>query len=179
MRALDPQRLVFLDETGSDTAMTRRYGRAAPGERVVEGVPQGHWARLSTVGSLRLDGTTTAMVLEGACDTDSLLAYAEHVLCPSLRPGDVVIPDNLSSHHDARFRALIEGTGARLVHLPPYSPDFNPIEKLWSKVKEYLRTQKARTLDALVQAWKEALATVTAEDACGWFGECGYATPAA
>lgn len=169
---------MFLDETGSDTAMTRRYGRAAPGRRVVEGVPHGHWERLTVVGSLRWDGTTTAMALDGALDTEGLLAYAEHVLVPTLKRGDVVVLDNLASHHDAQFRALIEAQGARLVHLPPYSPDFNPIEKLWSKVKEHLRKTKARTPEALLAAWKEALAAVTADDAHGWFGECGYSTVA-
>lgn len=159
--------------------MTRRYGRAAPGERVIEAVPHGHWERLTVIGALRLDGSIAAMTLDGACDTDSFLAYLEQVLVPTLSAGDRVVMDHLSVHKDTRVDAWLKEHGAHAVYLPPYSPDFNPIEKLWSKAKAHLRKAKARSVAALVEAWKEALATATASDAHGWFGECGYpSTPA-
>lgn len=114
------------------------------------------------------------MTLEGAVDSDSFLVYVEWVLCPTLRPGDIVVADNLSSHLNAKVRRAIEARGASLKLLPAYSPDLNPIEKMWSKIKTYLRQAKARTVEALQQAIKEALASVTAEDARGWFESCGY-----
>ena len=163
-----------MDEAGSRTDLTRLYGRAQPGERVVEAVPAGHYKQLTMVGSLKLDGQAACMTLEGAIDGDSFLAYVDQVLCPTLREGDVVVLDNLSSHTGAKVEEAIAGRKAKLLFLPPYSPDLNPIEKMWSKVKQFLRQAKARTQEALEVAIKQALTTITAADAQGWFESCGY-----
>jgi transposase len=171
---VDLRRYHFLDECGSRTDLTRLFGRAEPGERVVEAVPAGHYEQLTLVGSLRLDGAVACMTLEGAIDGDSFLAYVEQVLCPTLHAGDIVVLDNLSSHTGAKVEKAIAGRKARLLFLPPYSPDLNPIEKMWSKVKQFLRQAKARTAEALEQAIRQALATITAADAQGWFESCGY-----
>lgn len=164
----------FVDECGSRTDLTRLAGRAAPGERVVESVPAGHYEQLTLVGSLKLDGTSACMTLEGAIDGDSFLAYVEQVLVPTLKEGDTVVLDNLSSHTGTEVRKAIEACQTRVRFLPPYSPDLNPIEKMWSKVKAFLRQAKARTAEALEQAITQALATVTAEDAKAWFRHCGF-----
>jgi len=169
-------RLVFLDETGAKTNMTRLRGRAEGGQRLVDAVPSGHWATTTLLSSVRTDGTTAAMVIEGATDTDVFLCYAQHVLVPHLRPGDIVVMDNLSPHKSPAVIAAIESCGATVWFLPPYSPDLNPIEKMWSKVKALLRKAKARTLDALIEAIGHALRSVTTSDILGWFKECGYVT---
>lgn len=153
--------------------MTRTHGRAAPGTRVVDYVPAGHWCSTTLIGALRLDGTTAPMVIEGATDTDVFTAYVRQVLAPTLRPGDIVVLDNLSPHKAPAVAAAIRAAGATLWFLPPYSPDLNPIEKMWSKVKAFLKKVKARTADTLYDAIKNALTQVTADDACGWFRECG------
>jgi transposase len=171
---LDPHRLVFLDESGAKTNMTRLYGRAFDGQRLVDSTPHGHWCTTTMISSLRLDGTTAAMVIEGPTDADVFEAYVEQVLVPSLRPGDIVVMDRLGPHKVPRIVNLIEETGAAVWLLPPYSPDFNPIEKMWSKVKESLRSAKPRTCAALMTAIAAALEAVAAEDAQGWFGSCGY-----
>lgn len=163
-----------MDECGSRTDLTRLYGRAAPGQRVVEAVPAGHYGQTTLIGSLGLDGHTACMTLEGAVDADSFLCYVEQVLAPTLKAGDVVVMDNLSSHVGAKIRQALEALGARLLLLPPYSPDLNPIEKMWSKIKTFLRKTKARTAETLDEALKAALATVTAQDAQAWFEACGY-----
>lgn len=163
-----------MDEAGSRTDLTRLYGRAEPGQRVAEAVPAGHYKQLTMVSSLQVDGRAACMTLEGAIDGDSFLAYVEQVLCPTLREGDVVVLDNLSSHTGAKVAKAIAGRKAKLLFLPPYSPDLNPIEKMWSKVKQFLRQAKARTQEALEVAIKQALATITAADAQGWFESCGY-----
>jgi len=151
------ERLVFIDESGAKTDMTRTHGRAPRGVRVIDKVPAGHWA-------------TTTMIVGGATDTDVFLAYVEHALVPGLRCEDVVILDNLQPHKSPRVRELIEGAaGARL---PPYSPDYNPIENMWSKVKRHLRSAAARTFDALQQAVWLALDQVTPGDCVGFFGHC-------
>ena len=126
------------------------------------------------ISSVRLDGSTAAMVIEGATTGDVFEAYVREVLCPTLRPGDIVVMDNLSSHKRATLEMLIEQAGASVRFLPPYSPDLNPIEMMWSKVKSFLRTAKARTQTTLLDAIAAALKTVTANDAKGWFTECGY-----
>jgi transposase len=172
--AVDLSHYYFLDECGSRTDLTRLFGRAAPGERVVEGVPAGHYCQTTLLGALNLAGETACMTLDGAVDSESFLVYVQWVLCPVLRPGDIVVADNLSSHLSPKIRRAIEARGARLKLLPAYSPDLNPIEKMWSKVKAYLRKAKARTVEALEQAIKAALASVSAEDARGWFESCGY-----
>jgi transposase len=171
---IDLSRLVFIDETGAKTNMTRTHGRAAPGVRVVDYVPAGHWCTTTLIGALRLDGATAPMVIEGATDTDVFMAYVRHVLVPSLRPGDIVVADNLSPHKAPAAAEAIRAAGAQLWHLPPYSPDLNPIEKMWSKVKAFLKKIKARTKDALIEAIAMALEQVTTEDAHGWFKESGY-----
>lgn len=167
-------KLIFLDESGVTTQMTRFRGRAPRGTRVPEATPQGHWQVLTTLGALALRGIVGAMTVESATDGDVFLAYLEHVLCPKLQPGDVVVMDNLSAHKVDGVRGLVTARGAKLLYLPPYSPDFNPIEQCWSKIKQILRTLKARTAEALEQAVAQALAAITAENARGWFAHCGY-----
>jgi transposase len=169
-------RLVFVDETGAKTNMTRLYGRAEKGERVVDQAPHGHWQTTTLLGAVRRDGFTASMVVDGPTDADVFQAYVEHVLAPSLRPGDLVILDNLSPHKAPAVEAAIRGARAEVLFLPPYSPDLNPIEPMWSKVKAYLRKVKARTQDTLVEAIRQALASVSAADVEGWFGGCGYVT---
>jgi len=165
---------MFVDESGVTTQMTRRWGRAPRGERIAEATPQGHWQVLTMLGTMSLRGMVATMTVESATDGDVFLAYLEQVLCPKLKPGDVVVMDNLSAHKVNRVRELIEATGAELLYLPPYSPDFNPIEKAWSKLKQLLRAAKARTAEALEQAVTQALLAITAENAFAWFQHCGY-----
>lgn len=137
-------------------------------------VPHGHWQTITMISSIRLDGTTACMALEGATDTESFRAYVGAVLVPTLRPGDIVVMDNLSPHKSDPTLALITQAGAQVLFLPAYSPDLNPIEKMWSKVKALLRAAEARARTDLVQAIGRALAQVTAQDALGWFVSCGY-----
>ena len=171
---LDRRRLIFLDESGAKTNMTRLYGRAFDGQRIVDATPQGHWCTTTMISALRLDGRTADRVIEGATDGPAFLTYAERFLAPFLGPGDIVVMDNLAPHKMPAVVQAIEAQGAEVWFLPPYSPDFNPIEKMWSKVKAYLRKVKARTQEALWQAIGAALKTVTASDALGWFESCGY-----
>jgi transposase len=154
--------------------MTRLWGRAPKGERIAEATPQGHWKVLTTLGAMSLRGIDAAMTIEAATDAEIFRAYVEQVLCPKLRHGDVVIMDNLSAHKVSGIREQIESCGAQLIYLPPYSPDLNPIEKAWSKFKQFLRSAKARTAEALDQAITEALKTITADNAAAWFRHCGY-----
>jgi len=165
---------VFLDESGATTQMTRTYGRAPRGERVREATPQGHWKILTMVAALTTRGLEAPMTIAEPTDGDIFLAYIEQVLCPRLRPGQVVVMDNLSAHKVSGVRELIEARGARLLYLPPYSPDLNPIEQAWSKIKQVLRSLKARTAETLDHAVAEALKTITAENAVAWFAHCGY-----
>lgn len=139
-----------------------------------EATPQGHWKVLTTLGALSQCGIEAAMTVASPTDGEVFTAYVEQVLCPKLRPGDVVVLDNLSAHKVAGIRELIEGCGAHLLYLPPYSPDLNPIEQAWSKFKQFLRAAKARTAEALEQAIAEALQTITADNAAAWFRHCGY-----
>ena len=166
---------MFLDESGVTTDMTRRYGRAPSGERVREATPAGHWSTLTLLGALTSRGVLASMTVESSTDGEVFLAYLEEVLCPCLEPGQIVIADNLSAHKVDGVRERIEAAGATLLYLPPYSPDFNPIEQAWSKIKQQLRKTKARTLDRLEDAVALALANVTSQDARGWFRHCGYA----
>jgi len=142
LRTLAPEKLIFLDESGVTTQMTRARGRAPHGTRIAEATPQGHWQVLTTLAALALRGIVEAMTVESATDGDVFLAYLEHVLCPKLQSGDVVVMDNLSAHKVAGVRELIAAYGAVLLYLPPYSPDFNPIEQCWSKIKQILRALK-------------------------------------
>jgi len=171
---VDPHRLVFLDESGAKTNMTRLYGRAIGSGRVVDSAPAGHWCTTTMLSSLRLDGSTAAMVIEGATDGDVFDAYVRHVLVPALRPTDIVVLDNLPPHKSPDIVAAIEASGAEVWFLPPYSPDLNPIEKMWSKVKHLLRSAKARTEQALLDAIAAALKAILPADARGWFNSCGY-----
>lgn len=165
---------MFLDESGVTTEMTRRYGRAARGERVHDAVPAGHWRTLTLLAALGLRGVRAAMTVEAPTDGDVFLAYVEQVLAPRLEAGEIVVLDNLPAHKVAGVRALIEARGAQLLYLPPYSPDFNPIEQAWSKIKERLRAVKARTLPLLDDALTAALAAITPDNVVGWFRHCGY-----
>lgn len=167
---------MFLDESGARADMTRTRGRAPRGERVVAKVPGGHWRVVTVIGAVRTTGPFAAATLVGATDGDAFRAYVREVLAPQLRAGDVVVMDNLSPHKSPAVREAIEAAGATLRYLPPYSPDFNPIENLWSKVKQFLRSAAARTFDLLCEAIDAALASVTADDCRGYFNHCGYAT---
>lgn len=171
---MDPERLVFLDESGATTQMTRNYGRAVRGERVREATPNSHGHTVTMLAALTTRGLQAPMTIESPTDGDVFLAYLEQGLCPRLHPGQVVIMDNLAAHKVAGVRELIAATGARLIYLPPYSPDFNPIEQAWSKIKQLLRSAKARSVAALEQAIAEALAAITPENASAWFAHCNY-----
>lgn len=171
---IDLNRLVFIDESGAKTNMTRLYGRAGKGERVVDLSPHGHWCTTTMISSVRLNGSTACMVVDGSTTGDVFRAYVENVLVPSLQPGDIVVLDNLASHKDQASLEMIRQAGAEVRFLPPYSPDLNPIEKMWSKIKQNLRSVKARTQDALLAAIAAALVCVSEEDALGWFASCGY-----
>jgi len=149
--------------------MTRRYARGLGGARIAEATPEGRWKILTILGAMSTRGMIAAMTIEEATDRDIFLAYLDQVLCPKLGPGDVVVMDNLSSHKVKGVRERIEAAGAELLYLPPYSPDFNPIEKAWSKLKQLLRSAKARTKEALDQAITELLPQITAENAQAWF----------
>lgn len=170
-----PADLVFLDESGVTTRLTRLYGRAPKGERVREAVPQGGWTVMTILGALNATGIQAAMTIEAATDADVFATFMADVLGPTLRAGQVVVLDNLSAHKDPRVQKAVEARGCRLVYLPPYSPDLNPIEMAWAKVKSYLRAQKARTWERLEQEVGAALATITSQDAQGFFRHCGYA----
>ena len=171
---MDPAKLIFLDESGAKTNLTRLCGRAPKGQRVHARAPHGHWQTTTMMSSIRLDGSTACMALEGTTDTESFRAYVGQVLVPTLRPGDLVVLDNLSPHKSDPTLALIRQAGAQVLFLPAYSPDLNPIEKMWSKVKTLLRGAEARTPEDLITAIGRALARVTPQDALGWFVSCGY-----
>jgi transposase len=171
---MNTQRLVFIDESGAKTNMTRLYGRAKAGNRAVDDTPSGHWCTTTMISSVRLDGSTACMVVDGATTKDVFRAYVEQILLPTLIEGDIVVLDNLSAHKNQEVKNLIESVGAQLWYLPPYSPDLNPIEKMWSKIKSILRKLKARTEEALIEAIAKALEAVNSSDAKGWFESCGY-----
>ncbi len=175
-RFVDPGSFVFLDESGAKTNMTRLYGRSPIGERCVDHTPDGHWKTMTMLSAIRLDGVIqdATVVVDGPMDAATFLAYTQQFLAPSLRPGDVVVMDNLSSHKDAGIREAIEAAGADLWYLPPYSPDLNPIEKLWSKVKAWLRRVSAKTFDALNDAIADALRAVHPTECPNCFQACGY-----
>ena len=154
--------------------MTRRYGRAVPGVRVTEAIPSDYGSNYTLLAVLSLNGLEAPWILDGALDGETFKLYLDQVLGPTLEPGDVVIMDNLSSHKVEGVAELIAARGARLEYLSPYSPDYNPVEKCWLKIKTYLRRAKARTYDALVQAITEALKTITESDIRAWFNYCGY-----
>jgi transposase len=165
---------VFVDESGVTTEMTRRYGWAPRPERVSEAVPAGHWRTLTVLAALTLDGMLASMTIESPTDGDVFLAFLEQVLGPKLQPGHIVVLDNLGAHKVDGVRRLIESRGALLLYLPPYSPDFNPIEQAWSKLKQLLRGVKARVLDQLEPAIARAIAAITPQNAQAFFRHCGF-----
>ena len=174
MRVAD---VVFLDEFGATTHMTRTHARGPRGERVVCKVPHGHWSVLSTVAAMTVGGgIVTAATFDAAVDTGAFVAFVEQCLAPTLRPGQVVVMDNLSAHKSPRVTQLVEACGARVAYLPPYSPDFNPIEQAISKVKAALRRLGVRTVAGLFDAIGTALRTVTTDDAANYVRHSGYAT---
>ena len=154
--------------------MTRLRGRAPRGQRLVASCPHGHWQTTTMIGSIRLEGASACMTIEGATNTDVFHVYVREFLVPTLRPGDLVILDNLGAHKCAATLALITAAGAQVRFLPPYSPDLNPIELMWSKVKSFLRATAPRSPDTLLIAIAQALAAVTPNDAQHWFAHCGY-----
>jgi len=167
-------RLKFVDEMGVNIAMTRLYGRAPRGERVVDAVPDCRGENLSVLGSIDLAGHTTALGVDGAVDREIFDLYVCEILAPTLVPGDIVVWDNLSVHKSATAREAVEARGAEVLDLAPYSPDLNPIEQMWSKIKAIVRSAKARTREDLHGALTKAFAAVTAKDARAWFAHCGY-----
>ncbi len=171
---LDPEKLVFIDETWASTNMARKCGRATKGERLRASVPHGHWKTTTFIAGLRLTGFTAPMVLDGPINGVWFQAYVDRVLVPTLTPGDIVVMDNLGSHKGAEVRKAIEAAGARLLYLPPYSPDFNPIEKAFSKLKALLRKAAERTVDALWNRIGELLPASTPNECANFFAAAGY-----
>jgi len=174
LTGIDHRRLRFIDEAGVNLAMTRLRGRAPRGERAHESVPRNYGAQTSLIGALSLSGVEAVMTLEGAVDTDAFDAYVEHILRPTIKRGDVLVLDNLSAHHASRIEEVAAECGAEVIWLSPYSPDFSPIELMWSKIKTRMRAAKARTREELESAFKAALGLVTESDCLGWFSHCGY-----
>jgi transposase len=171
---LPAERLIFVDECGSHIALTTLYARAPRGKRVFGAVPCNRGKNTTLIAGLSLDGMQAPFILEGAVNTPVFEAYVEQVLAPSLKPGQVVVLDNLSAHTGERVRQAIQEQDCQLLWLPTYSPDLTPIEEAFSKLKAFLRRVGARTHEALQEAIGRGLETITAQDACGWFTHCGY-----
>lgn len=175
---LDVEKLVFVNETWASTNMSRRYGRAPRGERLIGSVPHGHWKTTTFVAALRAGGMTAPLVIDGTMNGDLFVAYVEQLLVSTLKPGDVVVMDNLSSHKRARVRQAIEEAGGTLLFLPPYSPDLNPIEQAFAKLKALLRKAGEWTVEGLWSVLGQALALFAPEECCNYLRHCGYpATP--
>jgi transposase len=175
VRAMNHRRFVFLDESAVNTAMTPTHGRAPRGERVYDSAPRNYGEQTSIVGALSFGrGLLATMTLTGAVDTPAFDAYLERVLGPRLRRGDVVVLDNLNVHKASQVERVAAARGARVIWLPPYSPDFSPIEQCWSKIKTLLRAAKARTREELEKALAGATRLITKSDIRGWFKHCGY-----
>jgi transposase len=176
MGQVDPDRLVFLDESGLDTRLTRAYARAPGGQRAIGRVPGGNWRRLTILGALARTGLVAAMTVAAATSTAVFLTFIEMVLIPRLhaRPGAMLVMDNLAPHKAASVRAALRQAGLEHRYLPAYSPDLNPIEPCWSKLKGELRSVAPRSLDALNDALPSALGAITPDDAQAWFHHCGY-----
>jgi transposase len=174
--AVDPARLVFVDESGASTAMDRTHGRAPSGVRVDGPVPHGHWKVVTLTAAVRLGGVpeSACLAFDGATNAACFEAYVGECLVPALRPGDIVVMDNLACHKTAEVERLIAGAGASVRYLPAYGPDLNPIERLFSKLKAALRKARARTVDALIAAIGEALRAIRPGDIVGWFAHSGY-----
>ena len=174
---LDPARLVFIDETWAKTNMTRTHGRAPRGERLIAKVPQGRWRTLTFLAALRCNRIDAPCVIDGPINGESFLAYVEQVLVPTLKPGDIVIIDNLGSHKGKAVRRAIRAAGAKLFFLPKYSPDLNPIEKFFAKLKHWLRMAAKRTVDAVYDAIAEILPLTSSAECSNYFAEAGYSKP--
>jgi transposase len=170
----DARRLIFIDETWTKTNMTRLRGRAPKGHRLIDKTPHSHWQTTTLIAGLGVEGVRCSMVVDGAVNGDIFESFVEHVLVPESRPGDVVVMDNLSSHKRVRTRELIEGAGATVEFLPPYSPDLNPIEMIFSKLKQLLRSLGSRTRELLWNSMQTVLDQVTPTDARSCFEHCGY-----
>ena len=171
---MSPERLVFIDETGAATDMARRYGRCPRGQRLVASVPWGHWKTTTFVAALRVEGITAPCVFDGPMDGPCFRAYIEQFVVPILRQGDIVVMDNLPSHKVVGIREAIEAAGAELRYLPPYSPDLNPIEQFFAKLKALLRKAAARTIDALFAAIADALTAVSPQECQNYLANQGY-----
>jgi transposase len=171
---LDPSRLIFIDETWIKTNLTRLRGRALRGQRLVEKIPHGHWKTTTVIGALDRKGMRCSMTLDGPVNRDAFEAFVQQVLCPSLKAGDIVVMDNLSSHKGARVKELIESAGAGLLYLPPYSPDLSPIEPAFSKFKQLVRSAGHRVMDILWNDLQRMLDQINNTDAAGFFRHCGY-----
>ena len=172
---LDPSRLVFIDETWAKTNMTRTHGRARRGARLLAKVPHGHWKTMTFVAALRLDGITAPLVLDQPINGEWFLAYVEQTLIPTLKPGDVVVLDNLASHRGKAVRAAIRKAGAHLLFLPPYSPDLNPIEQVFAKLKHLLRKAQARSYDTILDTLAHLLDAFTPQECANYLRNSGYA----
>jgi transposase len=168
------RRLKFVDESGINLALTRLYGRAPRGQRAVGSAPVNYGENVSLIGALSAGGLDAPLMIGGAVNGEVFRAWTEQVLCPTLLEGDIVIMDNLQAHKVCGIREAIEQRGAKLIYLPPYSPDLSPIEACWSKLKTALRAAGARTYRALERAIKQALEAITESDALAWFAHCGY-----
>jgi transposase len=171
---LASDRFIFVDETSTHIALTRRYARAPRGERAYGSVPRNHGPNLSVIGALGLRGMVATMSVEGAVDIDAFEAFVEQVLVPALQPGDVVLLDNLTVHQVSNIKQAVSTVGGEVIFLPPYSPDFSPIEPCWSKLKTFLRGCAARTQALLETALTKALPTLSPDDIRSWFRHCGY-----
>ena len=171
---MDPERLVFIDETWASTNMARTYGRAPRGERLRAAIPHGHWKTTTFVAGLRNTGMIAPMVLDGPINGELFQAYVDQVLVPELRRGDVVIMDNLGRHKGAGIRTSIEAAGATLLYLPPYSPDFNPIEQAFAKLKSALRRAAERTLDGLWATIGHVIQAFTPAECANYLAAAGY-----
>jgi transposase len=176
LAAIPVSRLVFVDESGANTKMTRLYGRSPVGERLIARVPHGHYQTSTLIAAVRLSGPCAPWLFDGPMDGEMFLAWVEQGLAPVLSPQDVVILDNLATHKVVGVREAIERVGAKLLYLPPYSPDFNPIENLWSKVKQILRRLAPRNSEQLLQASAIAFADISSADCRGFFLNAKYAT---
>lgn len=170
------EQLVFLDEFGASTTMQRTHGRAAAGERVVTKMPHGHWKMISSIAAMTTRGIVASASFDGATDTESFLTFVREELMPMLVPGQVLVLDNLSAHRSPKIDELLESMGVRVIRLPPYSPDFNPIEMAISKIKTCLRSLACRSIGGLFNAIGEALSLIRPTDALNYIAHCGYAT---
>ena len=171
---LAPEKFVFIDEMGSNLSMTRHYGRAEPGERVVENVPGKRGENVSTIGAIALSGWRTGLSVKGAIDSETFLFFVEELLVPTLNRGEIVFLDNCPIHKMDEVEEAIRACGAFAIFLPSYSPDLNPIENCWSKVKSILRKLKPRTFEELLDGLFKAFSCVSVQDVLGWFRHCGY-----